>query len=89
MSDVSKKELQRLKQALDNYDYGIIASDYPVNGRYIADCLDALKAWEFLSAEQEKSVIKYILALIEAEPKIQPRHRKGDYYERHEDIKRW
>ena len=69
MSNVSKNELQRLKQALDNYDYGINPSDYPVNGGAIADYLDTLKAWEFLSAEQEKSVIKYILALIEAEPK--------------------
>jgi len=66
----AKNELQRLKQALDNYDYGINPNDYPVNGRAIADCLDALKAWEFLTAEQEKAVIKDMLILVKAEPKI-------------------
>ena len=65
----AKNELQRLKQALDNYDYGINPSDYPVNGKAIADCLDTLKAWEFLTAEQEQVVIKDMLSLVEAEPK--------------------
>lgn len=69
MSNVSKNELQSLKQALDNYDYGINPSDYPVNGGAIADYLDTLKAWDFLTVEEEKSVIKAMLTLVEAEPK--------------------
>lgn len=66
---IAKNELQRLKQALDNYDYGVNPSDYPVNGRAIADCLDTLEAWEFLTVEQEQAVIKDMLTLVEAEPK--------------------
>lgn len=69
MSNVSKSELQSLKQALDNYDYGINPRDYPENGGDIADYLDVLKAWEFLTVEQEQGVIKDMMTLVEAEPK--------------------
>ena len=65
----AKNELQHLKQALDNYDYGVNPSDYPVNGEAIAHCLDTLKAWEFLTVEQEQAVIKDMLSLVDAEPK--------------------
>lgn len=63
-----KQEVKKLANALDNYNWNINPDDYPVNGKAIASKLNILKAWKYLTVEEESKVINEIKMLMKSEP---------------------